>query len=142
MIIVNNTNFNNIEKVNDEWMVLHEFQEVIINFENEMIRFASSPGFLFDGASIPKFIPFNNHLRWMEKMLLPAFVHDLCFIHKKKDYKWGARIMNHIMEIEGTSFRRPVFRAVNGLIAKRLFDKTNVTDYTNKQLSVVTFLSD
>jgi hypothetical protein len=141
MILVNNTNFTDVERVNDEWMVLNHFQEVIVEFEGETIRFASSPGFLFDGASIPKIVPFNNHLRWMETMLLPAFVHDLAFIHKVKDHKWAARIMGHLMEAEGTKFNRTVFRAVNGSIAKRLFTRVNITDYVNKPLSTVTFLS-
>jgi hypothetical protein len=77
----------------------------------------------------------------METMLLPAFVHDLAFIHKVKDHKWAARLMLHIMKEEKTKFKRTVYGAVNGHIAKALFDRVNITDYTNKPLSVVTVLT-
>ena len=140
MITVNNTDFENVTPINNKWIVLDNRQCVEIFFNGEKLRITTEPCFLFDGASVPKYIPFNNHIRWLEALKLPALVHDIMFIHKFRDYNYAADVMEMLMDELKTPMRRPINRAIRGLIAKRIFDSVNVTDYINKPLSTIEVL--
>jgi len=113
-------------------------ESVEVEFERDgfLYIFGCLPGFLFDGASVPKFVRWFIK-PWSKRLVVPSFVHDIAFILKLFGYDWAADIMGFLMEETKAWERFFVYPSVKTFIAKRIYGITEENDLINRELCYV-----